>query len=599
MQSQPTSATNSKNLSRVRFIAHISSSLRLPTSRVWFDCRKISSCPCLAIDRRLFESRVRRYGFRFRVRAVDDDSFSFNDWGDNGRVVEYMYSSSDGEGSDGEIILQPITDVDLPTSKEQFLLDDDSTTETTHHIATLGRTRTKRKTLNGILNNVGLMSFSTLLLLLVDHCAWRIVRLPLAPFYLMRPFLTSVISVSCFGFICGPLFHLLKIRSMGGLYFVPIGLLVAQFVLTFSSSEVSGVTAATVAFAVIGLMDDYLGIKNKNNGLCVWARVLLEVELIFNFNRYTHLLYIYSAYFAQVAVGTCFSYWLYRTDVSTPYNMKMVVPLPAPLGLVCLGKFYPILTALCFVSMTNGMNITNGIDGLAAGIAALAFIGMSIVASIFMGDTGSLALGGALAAMASCTGMFLPLFILSGIIVLEALSVIMQFHQYQVVGRALPTETEEHPKIYRMKLWATNEVRAKSKFWYFLRKLKKVKKSNGQVLAINEIFEKNPTTIKNYGIWLRYQSRTGYHNMYKEYRDTTLNGAIEQMYTEMASRHRVRSHCIQIIKTATIPAKLCKRESTKQFHDSKIKFPLVFKKVRPPTRKLKTTYKASKPNLFM
>ncbi|KAL0447147.1 UNVERIFIED_CONTAM: 60S ribosomal protein L18a-2 [Sesamum latifolium] len=194
-------------------------------------------------------------------------------------------------------------------------------------------------------------------------------------------------------------------------------------------------------------------------------------------------------------------------------------------------------------------------------------------------------------------------------------------------GRALPTETDEHPKIYRMKLWATNEVRAKSKFWYFLRKLKKVKKSNGQILAINEelkksfyfeircfpdldsisysvyyineIFEKNPTTIKNYGIWLRYQSRTGYHNMYKEYRDTTLNGAVEQMYTEMASRHRVRPHCIQIIKTATIPAKLCKRESTKQFHDSKIKFPLVFRKVRPPTRKLKTTYKASRPNLFM
>ncbi|KAK6284080.1 Large ribosomal subunit protein eL20 domain - like 2 [Theobroma cacao] len=173
------------------------------------------------------------------------------------------------------------------------------------------------------------------------------------------------------------------------------------------------------------------------------------------------------------------------------------------------------------------------------------------------------------------------------------------YHQYQVVGRALPTESDEHPKIYRMRLWATNEVRAKSKFWYFLRKLKKVKKSNGQVLAINEIFEKNPTKIKNYGIWLRYQSRTGYHNMYKEYRDTTLNGAVEQMYNEMASRHRVRFPCIQIIKTATIPAKLCKRDSTKQFHNSKIKFPLVFKKVRPPTRKLKTTYKASRPNLFM
>ncbi|KAG7577249.1 Ribosomal protein 50S-L18Ae/60S-L20/60S-L18A [Arabidopsis thaliana x Arabidopsis arenosa] len=174
-----------------------------------------------------------------------------------------------------------------------------------------------------------------------------------------------------------------------------------------------------------------------------------------------------------------------------------------------------------------------------------------------------------------------------------------RFHQYQVVGRALPTEKDEHPKIYRMKLWGRNEVCAKSKFWYFMRKLKKVKKSNGQMLAINEIFEKNPTTIKNYGIWLRYQSRTGYHNMYKEYRDTTLNGGVEQMYTEMASRHRVRFPCIQIIKTATVPAKLCKREITKQFHNSKIKFPLVFRKVRPPTKKLKTTYKASKPNLFM
>jgi len=43
--------------------------------------------------------------------------------------------------------------------------------------------------------------------------------------------------------------------------------------------------------------------------------------------------------------------------------------------------------------------------------------------------------------------------------------VAFRFHQYQVVGRALPTPGDEHPKIYRMKLWATNEVRAKSKFW--------------------------------------------------------------------------------------------------------------------------------------
>ena len=48
--------------------------------------------------------------------------------------------------------------------------------------------------------------------------------------------------------------------------------------------------------------------------------------------------------------------------------------------------------------------------------------------------------------------------------------------------------------------------------------------------SASQIFEKRPTTIKNFGIWVRYQSRTGTHNMYKEYRDTTLNGAVEQMY---------------------------------------------------------------------
>ncbi|KAL5668038.1 hypothetical protein ACJX0J_020259, partial [Zea mays] len=57
-------------------------------------------------------------------------------------------------------------------------------------------------------------------------------------------------------------------------------------------------------------------------------------------------------------------------------------------------------------------------------------------------------------------------------------------------------------------------------------------KSNGQILAIDEIFECNPTTIKSCGIWLCYQCRTGYHDLHKEYRNTTLNGAMEQMYNE-------------------------------------------------------------------
>lgn len=56
----------------------------------------------------------------------------------------------------------------------------------------------------------------------------------------------------------------------------------------------------------------------------------------------------------------------------------MLVPLPAPLGLLFLGKFYLLLTSFTFVSMGNGVNLIDGLDGLAGGTAALAFIGMSI-----------------------------------------------------------------------------------------------------------------------------------------------------------------------------------------------------------------------------
>lgn len=54
------------------------------------------------------------------------------------------------------------------------------------------------------------------------------------------------------------------------------------------------------------------------------------------------------------------------------------MPLPAPLGLVYLGKLYAYLTSFCYVSMGNGINLTDGLDGLAGGTAAIAFVGMSI-----------------------------------------------------------------------------------------------------------------------------------------------------------------------------------------------------------------------------
>jgi len=165
-----------------------------------------------------------------------------------------------------------------------------------------------------------------------------------------------------------------------------------------------------------------------------------------------------------------------------------------------------------------------------------------------------------------------------------AFLVYVQYHQYQIVGRKRPTEKEPTPKLYRMKVWATNDVRAKSKFWYYMSMLKKVKKSNGETLACNEIYEKDPYTVKNYGIWLRYRSRSGEHNMYKEYRDVTLNGAIQLCYSEMASRHRARHSTIQIIKTGVVPDEKVKRVNNQQFLDKSVKFPttLHMKKVWNP-----------------
>merc|ERR1712224_21051 len=149
--------------------------------------------------------------------------------------------------------------------------------------------------------------------------------------------------------------------------------------------------------------------------------------------------------------------------------------------------------------------------------------------------------------------------------------------QFQLVGRAAPTQKTPVPKIYRMKVFAASKVLAKSKFWYFMKKLCKAKKTGGEMLAINEIFENNPNAVKNYGIWLRYRSRTDQPNMYKEYRDLTINGAVSQMYAEMSGRHRAHAESITIMKTAIIPASKVRRDHVKQMLNSKLKFPVVRK----------------------
>lgn len=297
-------------------------------------------------------------------------------------------------------------------------------------------------------------------LLLIDSYIWRVIRKPLAAFYLTYPFLLSTVLTGYLGYLSVPFLKRIKasqifreeikashvskvgIPTMGGLFFVPVGIGVARFVTGFVSDEVWGVAVATLAFAAIGLLDDGLTAwRSVKYGLPGWMKFVL-----------------------QLACGAWFAFWLNSSTLPSPYKMRTIVPLPAPLGLWYAGKWYLPLTVFCFASMSNGVNLTDGLDGLAAGTAAIAFIAMSIAvlpiypalgvfgtsmagacmgflvhnrhkASVFMGDTGSLALGAALAAMAACTGMFLPLFIASGVFVVETLSVVGQVAYFKLTRK--------------------------------------------------------------------------------------------------------------------------------------------------------------------
>uniref|UniRef100_A0A669C8H6 Large ribosomal subunit protein eL20 n=1 Tax=Oreochromis niloticus TaxID=8128 RepID=A0A669C8H6_ORENI len=110
--------------------------------------------------------------------------------------------------------------------------------------------------------------------------------------------------------------------------------------------------------------------------------------------------------------------------------------------------------------------------------------------------------------------------------------------EYKVIGRLLPSAKNPAPPLYRMRIFAPNHIVAKSRFWYFVSQLRKMKKASGEIVYCGLVNEKTPLKVKNFGIWLRYDSRSGTHNMYREYRDLTTSGAVTQCYRDMGARHQ-------------------------------------------------------------
>ena len=160
---------------------------------------------------------------------------------------------------------------------------------------------------------------------------------------------------------------------------------------------------------------------------------------------------------------------------------------------VDLGPLYPVFIYLVVAGTTSGVNLTDGLDGLAAGCAAivlLAYIGITFIthgyhdltllaaclvgacigflwfnsfpASVFMGDTGSLALGGAIAGIAVMTNTTLLLVLLGGIFVIEALSVAIQVFSFQTFRKRVFLMAPIHHH-FELKGWS--ETKIILRFW--------------------------------------------------------------------------------------------------------------------------------------
>jgi phospho-N-acetylmuramoyl-pentapeptide-transferase len=189
---------------------------------------------------------------------------------------------------------------------------------------------------------------------------------------------------------------------------------------------------------------------------------------------------------ALIAVGL----WLIVTEyVENPDVLRLRLVDAS----VDLGLLYPLLIFLVLAGATNGVNLTDGLDGLAAGCAAivlLAFTAMTFItrgqedlallcaclvgacvgflwfnsfpAAIFMGDTGALGLGGAIAALAVITQTEILLLIIGGIFVLEALSVAIQVFAFQRFRRRVFLMAPIH---HHFELLAWSETKIILRFW--------------------------------------------------------------------------------------------------------------------------------------
>ncbi len=264
----------------------------------------------------------------------------------------------------------------------------------------------------------------------------------------------------------GPLAHSTKAGTptMGGAVFILIAAL-AALIAAGLSPLLYTVLLVALGCGLVGFMDDYLKVA-YNRSLGLRARSKLAAEAV--------IAIIFIILLRQLG--------LYSTEVVLPFvNLE-----------IDLGLFYPLLIFLIITAASNSVNLTDGVDGLAAGIAVIVLAAYGYIAFItgkteialfcaalsgacagflvynrnparlFMGDVGSLALGGAFAALAVVTKTEFLLILIGGVFVIEALSVIAQVISFRLFGRRILRMSPLHHH-FELKGWS--EWRVVITFW--------------------------------------------------------------------------------------------------------------------------------------
>ena len=85
--------------------------------------------------------------------------------------------------------------------------------------------------------------------------------------------------------------------------------------------------------------------------------------------------------------------------------------------------------------------------------------------------------------------------------------------EYNIIGRMIPTEDQPNPPLYKLRIFAHDDVTAKSRYWCYVTSLEKMKKTQGEIVSLQEVTDEDKSNVKDYGIWLRYDSRSGTDNM--------------------------------------------------------------------------------------